>query len=77
MGVIWTTVMTIFALTLFAVNRRRGGWCYEQNGLFGRALVTLGFDVTRMASAVLRAERGRKADVRAGAQGASSGPHRQ
>jgi N-hydroxyarylamine O-acetyltransferase len=40
------------------VTRRRGGWCYEQNGLFGRALVTLGFEVTRMASAVLRAERG-------------------
>jgi N-hydroxyarylamine O-acetyltransferase len=40
------------------VTRRRGGWCYEQNGLFGRALGALGFDVTRMASAVLRAERG-------------------
>jgi N-hydroxyarylamine O-acetyltransferase len=40
------------------VTARRGGWCYEQNGLFGRALVTLGFAVTRMASAVLRAERG-------------------
>jgi N-hydroxyarylamine O-acetyltransferase len=40
------------------VTARRGGWCYEQNGLFGRALVSLGFDVTRLASAVLRAERG-------------------
>lgn len=31
------------------VNRRRGGWCYEQNGLFGWALGELGFKVTRLA----------------------------
>jgi N-hydroxyarylamine O-acetyltransferase len=40
------------------VLRRRGGWCYEQNGLFGQALSTIGFDVTRVAAAVMRAERG-------------------
>lgn len=40
------------------VEQRRGGWCYEQNGLFGRALMTLGFDVMRVAGAVLREERG-------------------
>jgi N-hydroxyarylamine O-acetyltransferase len=40
------------------VLRRRGGWCYEQNGLFGWALSTIGFDVTRVAAAVMRAERG-------------------
>jgi arylamine N-acetyltransferase len=34
------------------VERRRGGWCYEQNGLFGRVLGELGFSVTRMAGAV-------------------------
>ena len=37
---------------------RRGGWCYEQNGLFGWALETIGFEVTRVAAAVMRAERG-------------------
>lgn len=40
------------------VNRRRGGWCYEQNGLFGAVLVTLGFRVTRLAAHVMRADRG-------------------
>ncbi len=40
------------------VVARRGGWCYEQNGLFGWALAAIGFDVTRVAAAVMRAERG-------------------
>jgi N-hydroxyarylamine O-acetyltransferase len=40
------------------VDRRRGGWCYEQNGLLGWALESMGFDVTRIAAAVMRAERG-------------------
>ena len=40
------------------VTDRRGGWCYEQNGLFGWALAQLGFDVTRVAAAVMRADRG-------------------
>ncbi len=40
------------------VLRRRGGWCYEQNGLFGWALSEIGFEVTRVAAAVMRAERG-------------------
>ena len=40
------------------VRRRRGGWCYEQNGLFGWALADIGFDVTRVAAAVMRADRG-------------------
>jgi N-hydroxyarylamine O-acetyltransferase len=30
----------------------RGGWCYEQNGLFGWALDALGFGVMRVAGAV-------------------------
>jgi N-hydroxyarylamine O-acetyltransferase len=40
------------------VRRRRGGWCYEQNGLFGWALAEIGFDVTRVAAAVMRSDRG-------------------
>ena len=40
------------------VGRRRGGWCYEVNGLLGWALAEIGFDVTRAAGGVLRAERG-------------------
>lgn len=40
------------------VAGQRGGWCYEQNGLFGWALTEIGFDVTRVAAAVMRIERG-------------------
>jgi len=40
------------------VGRGRGGWCYEQNGLFGWALTEVGFRVTRVAAAVRREERG-------------------
>src|ERR1700753_3713812 len=36
------------------VNRRRGGWCYEMNGLLGWALGELGFKVTRATGAVMR-----------------------
>jgi N-hydroxyarylamine O-acetyltransferase len=36
------------------VDRRRGGWCYEMNGLFGWALQQLGFRVTRTAAGVMR-----------------------
>lgn len=38
------------------VRRERGGWCYEQNGVFGWALSEIGFDVTRVAAAVRRNE---------------------
>lgn len=40
------------------VTRRRGGWCYEMNGLLAWALEETGFDVTRLAGAVRRAELG-------------------
>ncbi len=40
------------------VNGVRGGWCYEQNGVFGWALSQIGFDVQRVAASVMRAERG-------------------
>lgn len=36
------------------VTRRRGGWCYEQNGLLSWALAELGFDVTPFAGGVMR-----------------------
>lgn len=31
------------------VVRRRGGWCYEMNGVFAMALEAIGFQVTRIA----------------------------
>lgn len=36
------------------VTRRRGGWCFEMNGLFGWALQEIGFSVTRLAAGVMR-----------------------
>lgn len=36
------------------VRRRRGGWCYEMNGLLTAGLRELGFAVTRVAGAVAR-----------------------
>lgn len=36
------------------VTRRRGGWCFEQNGLFGRVLAALGYDVRRISAGVMR-----------------------
>ena len=36
------------------VGRRRGGWCYEMNGVFAAALSEIGFQVTRMAGAANR-----------------------
>jgi len=40
------------------VINMRGGWCYEQNGLFGWALSEIGFDVRRIAASVMRQEKG-------------------
>jgi N-hydroxyarylamine O-acetyltransferase len=40
------------------VRRRRGGWCYEMNGLFAAALDAVGFEVTRLAGAVRRSQVG-------------------
>jgi N-hydroxyarylamine O-acetyltransferase len=37
---------------------RRGGWCYEMNGLFAWALERVGFNITRLAAGVGRASRG-------------------
>ncbi len=40
------------------VGRRRGGWCYEMNGILGWALGELGFRVTRGTGAVMRVAAG-------------------
>ncbi len=46
--------------TLFTkiVDRRRGGFCYEANGLFGALLRALGFDVRMLSAEVANAEGG-------------------
>lgn len=40
------------------VMNGRGGWCYEQNGLFGWVLSEIGFGVTRIAASVMREKTG-------------------
>jgi N-hydroxyarylamine O-acetyltransferase len=40
------------------VHGRRGGWCYEMNGLLGAVLTEIGFKVTRLAGAAFRAVHG-------------------
>jgi N-hydroxyarylamine O-acetyltransferase len=40
------------------VRRRRGGWCYEMNGLMEWALKQLGFDVMRLSAGVMREHAG-------------------
>jgi N-hydroxyarylamine O-acetyltransferase len=36
------------------VRRRRGGWCYEMNGVMGWALKEIGFEVMRISAGVMR-----------------------
>src|SRR5215813_1352063 len=36
------------------VTRRRGGFCYELNGLFAALLGSLGFDVAKLSAGVAR-----------------------
>ena len=40
------------------VTRRRGGFCYELNGLFALLLRELGFEVTLLSAGVARADGG-------------------
>lgn len=40
------------------VEGKRGGWCFEMNGLFGAALDALGFRVTRLCGCVDREKLG-------------------
>lgn len=42
------------------VTRRRGGWCYEMNGLLAWAFEEIGFKVTRMAGGVMRSVMGER-----------------
>jgi N-hydroxyarylamine O-acetyltransferase len=44
------------------VTARRGGWCYEMNGLFAWALREIGFSVKFLAGAVNRPAQGRQAE---------------
>lgn len=45
-------VLTDEALFEKVVRRRRGGFCYELNGLFGALLRALGFEVTMLSAGV-------------------------
>jgi N-hydroxyarylamine O-acetyltransferase len=40
------------------VCQRRGGWCYELNGVMGWALKEIGFEVMRMSAGVMRVRAG-------------------
>jgi N-hydroxyarylamine O-acetyltransferase len=40
------------------VCQRRGGWCYEMNGVMGWALKEIGFEVMRMSAGVMRVRAG-------------------
>lgn len=44
------------------VLQRRGGWCYEMNGLFAWALREIGFDLSFAAAAAGRKDRGAAAE---------------
>jgi N-hydroxyarylamine O-acetyltransferase len=46
-------VLSPDALVAKLVRQRRGGYCYEQNGLFSQVLETIGFDFTPLAARVL------------------------
>jgi N-hydroxyarylamine O-acetyltransferase len=50
----WTPSLEPDAIFDKLVGRRRGGWCYEMNGVFGAALERIGFDVTRISCGVMR-----------------------
>lgn len=44
------------------VEKKRGGWCYEMNGIMGWALGELGFKVTRATGSVMRETSGEASD---------------
>ena len=44
------------------VEKKRGGWCYEMNGVLGWALAELGFNVTRATGSVMREVSGAASD---------------
>lgn len=50
----WKNEFSTDAAFTKIVERGRGGWCFEMNGLFGAALSALGFAVTRLSGGVNR-----------------------
>ncbi|WP_429806532.1 arylamine N-acetyltransferase family protein [Ensifer sp. B1-9] len=54
----WPSAITPAAAFSKMVKGRRGGWCYEMNGLFGAALAALGFRVIRLCGGVDREKLG-------------------
>ncbi|PSJ52212.1 arylamine N-acetyltransferase family protein [Pseudaminobacter soli (ex Li et al. 2025)] len=54
----WPSSITPASAFAKMVDSRRGGWCYEMNGLFGAALDALGFRVTRLCGGVNREKLG-------------------
>jgi len=54
----WPSSVAPAAAFAKMVEGKRGGWCYEMNGLFGAALAALGFRVTRLCGGVNRATLG-------------------
>lgn len=50
----WPSSIAPAAAFAKMVEGKRGGWCYEMNGLFGAALAALGFRVTRLCGGVNR-----------------------
>ncbi len=54
----WASSVAPAAAFAKLVEGRRGGWCYEMNGLFGAALSALGFRVTRLCGGVEREKLG-------------------
>src|ERR1044071_3230930 len=51
-----TIVLEDEALFAKIVGRRRGGFCYEANGLFAALLRALGFEVSMLSAEVANAE---------------------
>lgn len=54
----WPSSVAIPSAFAKIVEGRRGGWCFEMNGLFGAALDALGFRVTRLCGCVDRPKLG-------------------
>lgn len=54
----WPSSITPASAFVKMVEGRRGGWCFEMNGLFGAALDALGFRVTRLCGGVAREKLG-------------------
>ncbi|MBX3538570.1 MAG: arylamine N-acetyltransferase [Chelatococcus sp.] len=50
----WPSAISPASAFTKMVNGKRGGWCFEMNGLFGAALAALGFRVTRLCGGVNR-----------------------